>query len=202
MLKKSIIILFVLMQLMQLVEARAPEFSKMKLISNFDLQSTPHSICYKEQGGTALAVLPPVGYGDRGVSAANKTHTATVICMNLHNERPPSLECIAEQERRILALQPGQTACDYANNPQECYSCASTVQSQQMTRELINFVLIIGSLIILPLSLLYFILIGIFCLIKRRLLGPKWLLITALILFTLSVLVMLFLPRLHIFAQY
>jgi|SRR3989344_3694313 len=65
--------------------------------------------------------------------------------------------------------------------------CAKKVKFKQDVKEFLIILRVIATFVLLPLSLLYLLIVGIFYLIKRRLLGRKWLLIITIILLILSI---------------
>ncbi|HLD33489.1 MAG TPA: hypothetical protein VJB66_02100 [Candidatus Nanoarchaeia archaeon] len=151
--------------------------------------SVPHNICYTAQGGDAQYILQPTTYNTVQTGQNNKTNLAFQICK--HEARDfrsePSLDCIMEKESKIIALYPGETACDYSQDPELCYSCARTQKLKQDVVGIITVILFAFRIFTPPLALLYLAFVGISSLIKKRLNAPKWLFILVILLLIISV---------------
>ncbi|GEM_PF-6419047 len=93
-----------------------------------------------------------------------------------------SEECINKSQ--IILVQQEKTACDYIKNPKECNSCTENINLKKN----INAILLILGTIIFLFSIIYFITLGIYALLKKRLLGPKWLLVLTIISFLFIIL--------------
>lgn len=155
----------------------------------------PFSICYRQQGGNALLIIPTfVRETERQADHIYVTNLADRLCRieQQNFRKDPTPECINTKSQLIIALNPKETACDYAPNPKDCMACAKTVKFKQDVKEYTFIAWIIGTLILFVLSLFYLLVVGIFYLIKRRLLGKKWLFFASLLILVGSFISLLF----------
>ena len=159
------------------------------------MSDEPHKICYTAQGGDSFYFLSSPN------RFVNKTDFAADVCS--YKERDTflnegsSIDCVHIIELQTIALSPNQTACDYADNSDLCYSCAQRTKLWQQIKGMFYVPLFFFMFFTPPLTLLYLILVGIPSLVEKRP-NPRWLLILAVILFILSVVLWLIVPS-HFF---
>lgn len=92
----------------------------------------------------------------------------------------------------FVFIWPGKNLCADAPDPQACTECVSDIQFKVQLKEIFGKTILYFTLIMIPLSSLYLLFEGIYYLIKRKLLGPRWLMIVMVISLVISILLFVY----------
>ena len=141
------------------------------------MESNAFAQCYTEQGGDALFIFSSSG------KITDQTKMAKLFCDRKYYPNNYPTECVESTTTKIITLSSKETPCDYAPDAQKCNTCATTIGLKQNVVHYGQF----GLFTFLPLiSFFYLLVVGVFYLSKKRLLGQKWLLIIIFLAFILS----------------
>lgn len=142
------------------------------------MESNAFAQCYTEQGGDALFIFSSSG------KIPDKTKMAQLFCDRKYYPNNYPTECIKATTTKIIILSSKETPCVYAPDTQKCNTCATIIGLQQ---NVVHYSLFGLFAILSLISLTYILVVGGFYLLKKRLLGPKWLLIITSLIFILSI---------------
>ena len=150
------------------------------------MESNAFAQCYTQQDGDALFIFSSSG------KITDQTKMAKLFCDRKYYQDIYPSKCVESAKKKIITLSKDETACNYAPDAQKCNTCAMAIGLQRDVAHY-GFLGLFGLFLFLPsISFFYLLVIGGIYLFKKRLLGPKWLLIITSMVFILSILSLLY----------